>query len=83
MPLTGDKNEFEEAEIIEIISSENPSEKLKEIENTKKEQIKISKEKELELLIKQRTKKLHLREKLNKEILDLEDEIENLKKDCL
>ncbi len=78
--LTGQKKEFEEAEIVEVITAENPGAKLKEIEE-KKEAVKLSdNEEKRAFLLKEKVRKQHLIEKLKEEIKEIEEQIEEIKK---
>lgn len=78
--LTGQKKDFEEAEIVEVITAENPGAKLKEIEE-KKEAIKLSDAEEKKaFLMKEKIRKQHLIKKLQDEIKKIEVEIEKIDK---
>lgn len=78
--LTGQKKEFEEAEIVEVITAENPGAKLKEIEE-KKEAVKLSDTEEKKVfLMKEKIRKQHLIKKLQDEIKEIEVEIEKIGK---
>ena len=78
--LTGQKKDFEEAEIVEVITAENPGAKLKEIEE-KKEAIKLSDAEEKKaFLMKEKIRKQHLIKKLQDEIKEIEVEIEKISK---
>lgn len=78
--LTGQKKEFEEAEIVEVITAENPGAKLKEIEE-KKEAVKLSDTEEKKaFLMKEKIRKQHLIKKLQDEIKEIEVEIEKIDK---
>lgn len=78
--LTGQKKEFEEAEIVEVITAENPGAKLKEIEE-KKEAVKLSDTEEKKaFLLKEKIRKQHLIKKLQDEIKEIEVEIEKISK---
>ena len=78
--LTGQKKEFEEAEIVEVITAENPGAKLKEIEE-KKEAVKLSDTEEKKaFLMKEKIRKQHLIKKLQDEIKEIEVEIEKIGK---
>ena len=78
--LTGQKKEFEEAEIVEVITAENPGAKLKEIEE-KKEAVKLSDTEEKKaFLLKEKIRKQHLIKKLQDEIKEIEVEIEKIGK---
>lgn len=78
--LTGQKKEFEEAEIVEVITAENPGAKLKEIEE-KKEAAKLSDTEEKKaFLMKEKIRKQHLIKKLQDEIKEIEVEIEKMDK---
>lgn len=73
--LTGQKKEFEEAEIVEVITAENPGAKLKEIEE-KKEAVKLSDTEEKKaFLLKEKIKKQHLIKKLQDEIKEIEEQL--------
>ena len=78
--LTGQKKDFEEAEIVEVITAENPGAKLKEIEE-KKEAVKLSDTEEKKaFLMKEKIRKQHLIKKLQDEIKEIEIEIEKINK---
>ena len=78
--LTGQKKDFEEAEIVEVITAENPGAKLKEIEE-KKEAIKLSDTEEKKaFLTREKIRKQHLIKKLQDEIKEIEVEIEKIGK---
>lgn len=78
--LTGQKKDFEEAEIVEVITAENPGAKLKEIEE-KKEAVKLSDiEEKKAFLMKEKIRKQHLIKKLQDEIKEIEVEIEKIDK---
>lgn len=78
--LTGQKKDFEEAEIVEVITAENPGAKLKEIEE-KKEAVKLSDTEEKKaFLMKEKIRKQHLIKKLQDEIKEIEVEIEKIGK---
>lgn len=74
--LTGQKkSEFSEAEVIEVITAENSSEKLKEIEE-KKEAVKLSDTEEKKaFLLKEKIRKQHLIKKLQNEIREIDEEL--------
>jgi hypothetical protein len=73
--LTGQKKEFEEAEIVEVITAENPGAKLKEIEE-KKEAVKLSDTEEKKaFLLKEKIRKQHLIKKLQDEIKEIEEQL--------
>lgn len=73
--LTGQKKDFEEAEIVEVITAENPGAKLKEIEE-KKEAIKLSDAEEKKaFLMKEKIRKQHLIKKLQDEIKEIEEQL--------
>ena len=71
--LTGHKKEnFQETEIIEVIKSDNPSLKLKEIEE-QKEAVKLSDVEERRIfLTREKVKRQHLIKKIREEIRDIE-----------
>lgn len=76
--LTGQKKEFEEAEIVEVITAENPGAKLKEIEE-KKEAVKLSDTEEKKaFLMKEKIRKQHLIKKLQDEIKEIEEQIKKI-----
>lgn len=78
--LTGQKKEFEEAEIVEVIIAENPGAKLKEIEE-KKEAAKLSdNEEKKSFLMKEKIRKQHQIDKLLEEIRVIENELQQVKK---
>lgn len=78
--LTGQKKDFEETEIVEVITAENPGAKLKEIEE-KKEAVKLSDTEEKKaFLMKEKIRKQHLIKKLQDEIKEIEIEIEKIGK---
>ena len=73
--LTGQKKGFEEAEIVEVITAENPGAKLKEIEE-KKEAVKLSDTEEKKaFLLKEKIRKQHLIKKLQDEIKEIEEQL--------
>lgn len=73
--LTGQKKDFEEAEIVEVITAENPGAKLKEIEE-KKEAAKLSDTEEKKaFLMKEKIRKQHLIKKLQDEIKEIEEQL--------
>lgn len=73
--LTGQKKDFEEAEIVEVITAENPGAKLKEIEE-KKEAVKLSDTEEKKaFLLKEKIRKQHLIKKLQDEIKEIEEQL--------
>ena len=77
--LTGQKkDDFKETEIIEVITSDNPTSKLKEIEE-QKEAIKLSDVEEKRIfLIREKVKRQHLIKKIREEIRDIEEKIKSL-----
>ena len=76
--LTGQKKDFEEAEIVEVITAENPGAKLKEIEE-KKEAVKLSDTEEKKaFLLKEKIRKQHLIKKLQDEIKEIEEQIKKI-----
>ncbi len=76
--LTGQKKDFEEAEIVEVITAENPGAKLKEIEE-KKEAVKLSDTEEKKaFLMKEKIRKQHLIKKLQDEIKEIEEQIKKI-----
>ena len=77
--LTGHKKEnFQETEIIEVIKSDNPSLKLKEIEE-QKEAVKLSDVEERRIfLTREKVKRQHLIKKIREEIRDIEEQIKSL-----
>ena len=77
--LTGHKKEnFQETEIIEVIKSDNPSLKLKEIKE-QKEAVKLSDVEEKKIfLTREKVKRQHLIKKLREEIRDIEEQIKSL-----
>ena len=73
--LTGQKKDFEEAEIVEVITAENPGAKLKEIEE-KKEAVQLSDTEEKKaFLLKEKIRKQHLIKKLQDEIKEIEEQL--------
>lgn len=73
--LTGQKKDFEEAEIVEVITAENPGAKLKEIEE-KKEAVKLSDTEEKKaFLTREKIRKQHLIKKLQDEIKEIEEQL--------
>ena len=73
--LTCQKKDFEEAEIVEVITAENPGAKLKEIEE-KKEAVKLSDTEEKKaFLMKEKIRKQHLIKKLQDEIKEIEEQL--------
>ena len=77
--LTGQKkDDFKETEIIEVITSDNPTSKLKEIEE-QKEAIKLSDVEEKRIfLTREKVKRQHLIKKIREEIRDIEEKIKSL-----
>ena len=77
--LTGQKkDDFKETEIIEVITSDNPTSKLKEIEE-QKETIKLSDVEEKRIfLTREKVKRQHLIKKIREEIRDIEEKIKSL-----
>ena len=76
--LTGQKKDFKEAEIVEVITAENPGAKLKEIEE-KKEAVKLSDTEEKKaFLLKEKIRKQHLIKKLQDEIKEIEEQIKKI-----
>ena len=77
--LTGQKkDDFKETEIIEVITSDDPSSKLKEIVE-QKEAIKLSDVEEKRIfLTREKVKRQHLIKKLREEIRDIEEQIKSL-----
>ena len=77
--LTGQKkDDFKETEIIEVITSDNPTSKLKEIEE-QKEAIKLSDIEEKRIfLTREKVKRQHLIKKIREEIRDIEEKIKSL-----
>ena len=77
--LTGQKKEnFDETEIIKVITADNPSSKLKEIME-QKEAIKLSDiEEKRAFLTREKVKKQHLIKKLREEIQEIEEQIKLL-----
>ena len=77
--LTGQKKEnFQETEIIEVIKSDNPTLKLKEIEE-QKEAVKLSDVEERRIfLTREKVKRQHLIKKIREEIKDIEEQIKSL-----
>ncbi|RRD38786.1 hypothetical protein EII29_09685 [Leptotrichia sp. OH3620_COT-345] len=77
--LTGQKKDFEETEIVEVITAKNPGAKLKEIEE-KKEAVKLSDTEEKKaFLMREKIRKQHLIKKLQKEIEEIENEMQKIK----
>lgn len=77
--LTGHKKEnFNDNEIIEVITSDNPSSKLKEIVEYKDLEKMSHVEERKVYLLRERTRKLHLIEKIRKEVLEIEKELNSL-----
>ena len=73
--LTGQKKDFEEAEIVEVITAENPGAKLKEIEE-KKEAVKLlDTEEKKAFLTREKIRKQHLIKKLQDEIKFIEEQL--------
>ena len=77
--LTGQKkDDFKETEIIEVITSDDPSSKLKEIVE-QKEAIKLSDVEEKRIfLTREKVKRQHLIKKIREEIRDIEEKIKSL-----
>lgn len=78
--LTGQKkSEFSEAEVIEVITAENSSEKLKEIEE-KKEAVKLSDTEEKKaFLLREKIRRQHQMDKLREEIREIENELQEIR----
>lgn len=78
--LTGQKKEeFSEAEVIEVITAKNSSEKLKEI-SERKELIKLEDINEKRaFLLREKVKRQHLINKLKEEIKSIENQIKEIK----
>lgn len=79
--LTGQKkSEFSEAEVIEVITAENSSEKLKEIEE-RKETVKLKNINEKKtFLLREKIRRQHQMDKLREEIREIENELQEIKK---
>lgn len=79
--LTGQKkSEFSEAEVMEVITAENSSEKLKEIEE-RKETVKLKNINEKkEFLLREKIRRQHQMDRLREEIREIENELQEIKK---
>ncbi len=73
--LTGQKKDFEEAEIVEVITAENPGAKLKEIEEKKDDKKLSDTEEKKAFLMKEKIRKQHLIKKLQDEIKEIEEQL--------
>lgn len=71
------KEEFEEAEVIEVLEAKNPTEIFKRIKELKEEEKLLDKSNLKEYLLKEKERKRNIISKLEEEIKDIE---ENLKK---
>ena len=71
------KEEFEEAEVIEVLEAKNPSEIFKKLKETKEEEKLADKSNLKDYLLKEKGRKQNLINKLNDEIKDID---ENLRK---
>jgi hypothetical protein len=78
--LTGQKkSEFSEAEVIEVITAENSSEKLKEIEE-RKETVKLKNINEKKtFLLREKIRRQHQMDKLREEIKEIENELQEIR----
>ena len=78
--LTGQKkSEFSEAEVIEVITAENSSEKLKEIEE-RKETVKLENTNEKKaFLLREKIRRQHQINKLKEEIREIENELQEIR----
>ena len=78
--LTGQKkSEFSEAEVIEVITAENSSEKLKEIEE-RKETVKLKNINEKKtFLLRDKIRRQHQMDKLREEIREIENELQEIR----
>lgn len=78
--LTGQKkSEFSEAEVIEVITAENSSEKLKEIEE-RKETVKLKNINEKKtFLLREKIRRQHQMDKLREEIREIENELQEIR----
>ena len=78
--LTGQKkSEFSEAEVMEVITAENSSEKLKEIEE-RKETVKLKNINEKKaFLLREKIRRQHQMEKLKEEIREIENELQEIR----
>jgi hypothetical protein len=79
--LTGQKkSEFSEAEVMEVITAENSSEKLKEIEE-RKETVKLKNINEKKaFLLREKIRRQHQMDRLREEIKEIENELQEIKK---
>ena len=79
--LTGQKkSEFSEAEVMEVITAENSSEKLKEIEE-RKETVKLKNRNEKKaFLLWEKITRQHQMDRLREEIREIENELQEIKK---
>jgi len=79
--LTGQKkSEFSEAEVMEVITAENSSEKLKEIEE-RKETVKLKNINEKKaFLLREKIRRQHQMDRLREEIREIENELQEIKK---
>ena len=78
--LTGQKkSEFSEAEVIEVITAENSSEKLKEIEE-RKETVKLKNINEKKtFLLREKIRRQHQMDKLREQIREIENELQEIR----
>ena len=72
------QNEYTEAEIIEIVSAENPTSKLNEIKDKKQTKKLENKEEEKTYLKKLKVKKTKMIEKLKAELKQINERLQNL-----
>lgn len=77
--LTGTNNNFETTEVEEILTAENPSSKLREMQEKKEADKILEEDEKLAFLMKEKVKKQHQIKKLKEEIEKLEEEILMLK----
>lgn len=79
--LTGQKkSEFSEAEVMEVITAENSSEKLKEIEE-RKETVKLKNINEKKaFLLREKIRRQRQMDRLREEIREIENELQEIKK---
>jgi hypothetical protein len=77
--FTGLKKEiFDEAEVIEVIEAENPTEILKKIKDLKEEEKLSDKSNLKEFLLKEKERKQNLIEKLSEEIKEIEENLKQI-----
>ena len=77
--FTGIKKEsFDEAEVLEVLEAENPTEILKRIKETKEEEKLSDKSNLREFLLKEKERKQNLIDKLAEEIKEIEENLKQI-----